>query len=127
LLLQQSSTIFGLHRRIVIDQARDKLLQLYDVEQRSKSNEELRDDVKARVSAEIYSELGDDAFDMIFVGKIRKRGNAAAHRAGKEDLSRSILDATLGDAERVCLTKICKFTNNEEPALNDPALPPTSA
>lgn len=83
----------------------------------------MRDDVRAKVTPEIYAELGEDAFDIIFVGKIRRSGNAAAHVASKEDLSLSVLDQRLGEAERACLRKIYKFTNNEEPMLSDSVVP----
>jgi hypothetical protein len=83
----------------------------------------VRDDVRAKVTPEIYTELGEDTFDIIFVGKIRRSGNAAAHIASKEDLSLSVLDQRLGEVERECLRKIYTFMNNEEPMLSDTAVP----
>lgn len=119
-LSQNTSSIYALQRRILIDKARENLLYSYPLAPGPNiSNTAMRDSILQRISPEIMEQLGRDAFDMIFTGGIRNDGNFVAHNATHSQISLAITDSRLKDKERECLRRIYVYTEGREPDLEE--------
>ncbi|KAG1742180.1 hypothetical protein EDB19DRAFT_1907647 [Suillus lakei] len=130
---RHSSTLHALHRRVVLDEARDLLINRYDfaindlrlggpktAAEKRKALRELVQAVRSKLNAEDKALLSDKALQMIFEsGKntVRQQGNDAAHNASKEDLSLAILGTGLTPSQLALLEKIYEFTHNDPPQL----------
>ncbi|KAG1742181.1 hypothetical protein EDB19DRAFT_2038567 [Suillus lakei] len=132
-LERHSSMLHALHRRVVLDEARDLLIDRYDfaisdlrlgghrtAAEKQTALGELVQAVRSKLNAEDKTLLSDEALQMIFErGKntVRQRGNDAAHNASEEDLSVAILGTGLDSSQLALLEKIYEFTHNDVPQL----------
>ncbi|KAG2153924.1 hypothetical protein DEU56DRAFT_771882 [Suillus clintonianus] len=131
-LNRQSTTLHALHRRVVLDEARDVLINRYGLaisdlrlgatgRKRGGALGELVRSVRSKLNAEDAALLPDDALKMIFDGgknTVRQQGNVAAHNASKEELSLAVLGTGLNSSQLASLEMVYKFTHNEVPKLH---------
>ncbi|KAG2153923.1 hypothetical protein DEU56DRAFT_976693 [Suillus clintonianus] len=130
----QSLMLHALHRRVVLDDARDILINRYDLaisdvrlgshstsgQKRQEALGELVRSVRSKLKAEDAALLPDDALTMIFDGgknPARQQGNVAAHNASKEELSLAVLGTGLNPSRLASLEMVYKFTHNDVPPL----------
>ncbi|KIJ66807.1 hypothetical protein HYDPIDRAFT_166273 [Hydnomerulius pinastri MD-312] len=111
-------TLKALRRRIVLDQARDKLAEKYHLSLSDHKPSDLVLLASARLDSKDAALLRKEALNMIFSHSvIREGGNIAAHEASKEELSYAVLDADLTPLQRELLEKIYTFTHDAVPLL----------
>ena len=127
---QQCAVLHALHRRIVLDEARDTIINRYGFtigqlrlggynthgEQRVALFELVRA-VRAELNPEDATLLSQDALVMVFdSGKhsVHENGN---HRASEGDVSLAVLAADWSDMQRESLKRIYKFPHNVVPQL----------
>ena len=130
---QQTQILNALHRRVVLDQARDLIIDRYgfkisdlrlgghrnQVERQAMLQSLLRM-VRSALSSEDSDLLSDDALRMIFDGAkhtIRDAGNIVAHEASTSDISLAVLEGNLTPKQSETLSAIYIFTHNQEPQL----------
>jgi hypothetical protein len=123
----------ALHRRVVLDQARDLIIDRYgfkisdlrlgghrnQVERQTMLQSLLRT-VRSALSSEDSDRLSEDALRMIFDGgkhTIRDAGNMVAHEASTSDISLAVLEGNLTQKQSDALSQIYIFTHNQEPQL----------
>ena len=133
ILSQQTQILNALHRRVVLDQARDLIIDRYgfkisdlrlgghrnQVERQAMLQSLLRM-VRSALSSEDSDLLSDDALRMIFDGAkhtIRDAGNIVAHEASTSDISLAVLEGNLTPKQSETLSAIYIFTHNQEPQL----------
>ena len=130
---QQGNLLNALHRRVVLDKAREALVSKYGF-----TTSELRLDscnnysekmaelpslvasVRAKLNAGDSGLLSADALWMIFdggKGTVRDAGNEVAHGTPVSELNLAVLGAGLSPAQVETLSKIYKFAREEEPPL----------
>jgi hypothetical protein len=123
----------ALHRRVVLDQARDLIIDRYGFNisdlrlgghrnqaERKAALRSLLRSVRKVLSSEDSDLLSDDALRMIFDGAkhtIRDGGNEVAHQASTSDISLAVLEGSLTQKQSEALSKIYTFTHNKEPQL----------
>jgi hypothetical protein len=119
----------ALHRRVVLDQARDLIIDRYGFNisdlrlgghrNRAETQAALRSllrSVREVLSSEDSDLLSDDALRMIFDGAkhtIRDASNEVAHQASTSDTSLAILEGSLTQKQSEALSKIYTFTHNK--------------
>ena len=122
-----------MHRRVVLDQARDIIVNRYNftigqlqlgynthIEQRA-ALFQLVETVRAELNSEDAALLSVSALAMIFDSRrhsVRDDGNDAAHRASEGEMGLAVLGAGLSDAQRESLQQIYRFTHNKIPQLD---------
>ena len=130
---QQAKTLSALHRRVVLDQARDIIIDRYvfslsslrlggvsNLEERKKALRLLLTTVRSHLTKADAHMLSDNELQMIFDGgkhTVRDTGNEAAHHASLSDISLAVLANYLTDKQSKALANIYKFTHNTEPQL----------
>ena len=130
---QQTQILNALHRRVVLDQARDLIIDRYGFNisdlrlgghrnqtERQAALRSILASVRNVMSAEDSNLLSDDALRMIFDGAkhtIRDAGNEVAHQASASDISLAVLEGNLTAKQSEALAKIYIFTHNKEPEL----------
>jgi hypothetical protein len=123
----------ALHRRVVLDQARDLIIdrygfKIFDLRLGGHRNQVERQamlrslllKVRSALSSEDSNLLSDDALQMIFDGAkhtIRDAGNEVAHQASTSDINLAVLEGSLTQKQSEALSKIYIFTHNQEPQL----------
>jgi hypothetical protein len=124
LFFRQHTTRFhALNRRIVLDDARNKLANEYNF-----TLDELRPRrldvgllvqlIQSRLNREHSNLLSCDALTMMFDSSddsMRDSGNKAAHGASLADRADSVLQATLTNSQRSLLGQIYYFAHGKEP------------
>ena len=131
--MQQATVLTALHRRVVLDDARARLVRKYDFSlqeltlprpinfsptRHAELLTQLKAQVRERLNADDSQLLSDNALNMIFdnnVGTIRDDGNAAAHEATTEEMALAVLETSLSQSQREGLQRLYKFTHNVEP------------
>jgi len=133
IVARQTQILHALHRRVVLDQARDLIIDRYgfkisdlrlgghrnQVERQTMLQSLLRT-VRSALSLEDSDRLSDDALRMIFDGAkhtIRDAGNMVAHEASTSDISLAVLEGNLTQKQSEALSQIYIFTHNQEPQL----------
>jgi len=130
---RQTQILHALHRRVVLDQARDLIIDRYGFKisdlrlggrqtqaERKAAFRSLVRSVREVLSPEDSDLLSDDALRMIFDGAkhtIRDAGNEVAHQASTLDISLAVLEGSLTQKQSEALSKIYMFTHNKEPQL----------
>jgi hypothetical protein len=130
---QQAHTLNALHRRVVLDQARDIIIDRYgfrlselrlgghqNLSERQAALRSLLKLVREKLVPEDSDILSDDALKMIFDGgkyTIRNAGNEVAHQALTSDISLAVLEGGLTQKQSDILASIYRFTHNKEPQL----------
>jgi hypothetical protein len=130
---RQTKILNALHRRVVLDQARDLIINRYgfkisdlrlgDHQNQTERQTKLHDllhSVRSALNPEDSDLLSDDALQMIFDGAkntIRDAGNEVAHQASTSDISLAVLEGSLTQKQSDALKKIYRFTHNQEPQL----------
>jgi len=121
---RQTQILNALHRRVVLDQARDLIIDRYgfkisdlrigghrnQVERQAMLRSLVRS-VRSALSSEDSDLLSDDALRMIFDGAkhtIRDAGNEVAHQASTPDISLAVLEGSLTQKQSEALSKIIK-------------------
>jgi hypothetical protein len=122
----------ALHRRVVLDQARDLIIDRYGFKisdlrlgyrnqvERQTMLRSLLLRVRSALTSQDSDLLSDDALRMIFDGAkhtIRDAGNEVAHQASTSDISLAVLEGGLTQKQSEALSKIYIFTHNQEPQL----------
>ncbi|RDB14836.1 hypothetical protein Hypma_016532 [Hypsizygus marmoreus] len=120
---QHDRKLYRLYRRVVLDDAREKLFELCNITRRpDMSNEDLHNHMKGLIRENhrpVFDALGDDAFRLIFVGKLRERANKVAHKATKSELSLAISDSQLSQSTRDALAKVYRYAEDEDPIFSE--------
>jgi len=132
-IARQTKKLNALHRRVVLDQARDLIIDRYglkisDLRLGGYQNQHDRQNklrsllrlVRSALSSEDSDILSDDALRMIFDGTkhtIRDTGNEVAHQASTSDISLAVLEGSLTKKQSEALSKVYIFTHNQEPQL----------
>lgn len=116
-LLKHIAKLHALHRRVLLDLAREKLLERFPIAERMNSRK-LAETLVSRRAADDREELPDRAVRMVCSGTLREDGNLAAHQASFDDLSQSALDASLMQSERETLKNIFIYVFGAEPVLS---------
>jgi hypothetical protein len=130
---QQAHTLNALHRRVVLDQARDTIIDRYgfklselrlggyqNLSERQAALRSLLKLVREKLVPQDSAILSDDALKMIFDGSkytIRNAGNEVAHQALTSDISLAVLEGGLTQKQLDILASIYRFTHNKEPEL----------
>lgn len=128
---RHSTTLHALHRRMVLDDARELLGTRYGftiselrlggqgvVAGKPKALQQLVRDVRSKLNKEDARLLHDDALNMIFDssrGTVCSDGNVVAHRASKEDLGLAIKWPDLTTSQAATLKDIYAFTHHDIP------------
>lgn len=120
---QHSRTLYTLKRRIVLDDARKKIIRKYTltVEELWRENSNLTSvvqQVHSVLTPEDLNLLSNEALVLIFDGgyhSMRDKGNTAAHEAPLSDLSEAVLEAKLTNKKRDLLIKIYRYAYEKEP------------
>ncbi|KAG6855648.1 hypothetical protein H0H87_012666 [Tephrocybe sp. NHM501043] len=114
-------TLQKLHRRIILDQARDKVLETCQLDRNQFATPELLlSAVKTRLPAS-PPVLSVEALDLIFLSnRIRDEGNVAAHEARHEDVGIAILSSSLTEVQRMTLREVYEYMHSAEPMLGAP-------
>ncbi|KAF8066896.1 hypothetical protein FPV67DRAFT_1496920 [Lyophyllum atratum] len=113
--------VHPLHQRVVLDKARDKLLDECNLSRSDYPDPEAllkaaKDKLKTLTPSPLS--LSDPALRMIFLGgSVRDQGNSAAHDASPEDLGVAVLRSDLPNKQRDVLTEIYTYLTGEEPVL----------
>ena len=122
----------ALHRRVVLDQARDLIIDHYGFKisdlrlgyrnqvERQTMLRSLLLRVRSALTSQDSDLLSDDALRMIFDGAkhtIRDAGNEVAHQASTSDISLAVLEGGLTQKQSEALSKMYIFTHNQEPQL----------
>jgi hypothetical protein len=123
LFYQHTKRLHALNRRIVLDDARDKLAIDYsftpdELRPRRSDVGLLVQHIQSRLNSEHSNLLSYDALTMMFDSSdysMRDTGNKASHAAPLADRVDSVLQATLTQTQRVLLRKIYYFTYGKEP------------
>ena len=115
--LKHITKLHALHRRVLLDLAREKLLERYPIAE-PMSSHKLAEALISRRAADDREELPNKAVRMVCSGTLREDGNIAAHQASFDDLSQSALDASLIQSERETLKNIFIYVLGEEPVLS---------
>jgi len=116
-LQRHTRTLYALHRRMVLDDARDKLATDYNFSQdelrpRYSDISPLVTQIRSRLNAEDMK-LSDEALTMIFdrsKDSLRHSGNKAAHQTPVADRVDSVLETKLTNRQRTLLGEIFYFT-----------------
>ncbi|KIM79917.1 hypothetical protein PILCRDRAFT_823094 [Piloderma croceum F 1598] len=122
-LQRHTKTLHALKRRIVLDDARNKIAHDYsftfdELRPRHSDIGPLVQRIRSKLNAEDSSLLSNDALTMIFYSSensVRDGGNKAAHEVPLSDCIDSVLEATLTEARRALLGKIYCFAHGKEP------------
>jgi len=125
---QHTRTLYALQRRMVLDDARNKIATHYDFtldELRPRGSElgPLMRQIRSRLTAEDSELLSNDALTLIFdnaVNSMRDTGNKAAHEATLADRTDAILESTLTETQRALLRDIYYFSHHREPNFEIP-------
>jgi len=120
---QHTKRFYALNRRIVLDDARNKLADDYsftldELRPRRADVGLLVQHIQTRLNSEHSNLLSYDALTMIFDSSddsMRDIGNKAAHDAPIADRVDSVLQATLTNTQRALLGKIYHFAHGKEP------------
>ncbi|KAG6874916.1 hypothetical protein C0993_011616 [Termitomyces sp. T159_Od127] len=112
-----SSAMWRIYRRMVLDQARIRLLDLTGINSEDfNSSGLLEEAVEARLPKNFA--LKKSALDMIFkTGSVRQQGNTAAHEGPPEAIALAILGSDLSNSDRTTLAVVYKYVYGVEPAL----------
>jgi uncharacterized phage infection (PIP) family protein YhgE len=122
-LQSHTKTLHALNRRMVLDDARNKLANDYsftldELRPRGSDVGSLVQHIQSKLNAEHARLLSRDALTMIFDSSddsMRDDGNKAAHKAPLADRVDSVLQATLTKTQRDLLGKIYHFAHGKEP------------
>lgn len=129
---RHSITLHYLHRRVVLDDARELISTRYNfttdelrfqgqgVAGKLNALPQLVGKVRARLRPDDALLLNDDALCMIFdgsFGTVRSEGNTVAHSASKEDLSLAFHGLGLTASQAATLQNIYTFANHKIPQL----------
>ncbi|KAG6871523.1 hypothetical protein C0993_003187 [Termitomyces sp. T159_Od127] len=112
-----SSAMWRIYRRMVLDQARIRLLDLTGINSEDfNSSGLLEEAVEARLPKNFA--LKKSALDMIFkTGSVRQQGNTAAHEGPPEAIALPVLGSDLSNSERKTFAEVYKYVYGVEPAL----------
>jgi hypothetical protein len=121
--LKHAKTLYGLKRRIVLDDARKKIatdygLTLDQLRPRRSEVGALVARIRSLLTSEHSKLLSNEALTLIFDSRensMREDGNKAAHEASPSDLMDALLEGTLTETQRALLAKIYYFAHGKEP------------
>ncbi|KAG6880598.1 hypothetical protein C0993_005460, partial [Termitomyces sp. T159_Od127] len=108
--------MWNIYGRMVLDQARIRILDLTSINSEDFKSSGLLAAVEARLPKPFA--LDDAALQTIFKTKpVRQQGNTAAHEGPSEAIVLPVLGSDLSNSERKTFAEVYKYVYGVEPAL----------